>query len=769
MAETLELAKEAFATRNFDLAAEIYERRLTSGPDMKIYLALGDCYSKTGDFKKAFHAYTQAYKLGRVKPDQLKHLVDGLVDFMSTKGVELSLVPKMEHLDMFSCWTCRSLLVDPIVLPCGHVFCRKCLEKDGTKTCKKCKVVHYHLDLKKAKTNVVISGILDKLFFPEVNAVRLKTEGNKHFEERNFPNAITSYSKALEFAPNDHLLVSNRSHAYASLERYHEALADADIIIKLRPDWPKAYYRRGAALSGLNRHEEACLAFLQCLALDPMIATAKTALAKELHAILSPIEAGNLKQVELEQLMNPSPWMQLFSQREEHHLSAERIMRVKVMLKDTLVKAGMAEQNEPNAVKVTDLNVDSQQRCMSAPTSRSPSPHSSPCLSRRSASLAEDELVEGRTGSGRKRARECESDESHTESLIRSVQNKLARSLAEKKADDDKTSSVKNSEAPADVKETGRKPNVSLLSQDDIECSICSRLYYMPVGTACGHIFCRQCLDRCLDHSNFCPLCKSSLAEHLAERRQSVVETIEELITTYFSDQWQERKKSFEEEMSVLVNGGKDDQHEIPIFVCSLAYPTVACPLHVFEPRYRLMIRQSMESGTRKFGMCTATGNSEGEFADIGTMLEIRDVQYFADGRSIVDTIGGQRFRVISRGVREGYNTAKVRFMEDDPVAANDRDEVLAISKEVYDQSREWFQGLSMQQQTQITSHFGTFPRYDSENPLPPIGPNWAWWVTAILPLDPRAQVSIIRMTNLKERLVALKNVIQFLNRQRNK
>lgn len=28
------------------------------------------------------------------------------------------------------------------------------------------------------------------------------------------------------------------------------------------------------------------------------------------------------------------------------------------------------------------------------------------------------------------------------------------------------------------------------------------------------------------------------------------------------------------------------------------------CPLHVFEPRYRLMIRQCMESGRRQFGMC---------------------------------------------------------------------------------------------------------------------------------------------------------------------
>lgn len=35
-----------------------------------------------------------------------------------------------------------------------------------------------------------------------------------------------------------------------------------------------------------------------------------------------------------------------------------------------------------------------------------------------------------------------------------------------------------------------------------------------------------------------------------------------------------------------------------------MAYPTVPCPLHVFEPRYRLMIRRCMDTGTRQFGMC---------------------------------------------------------------------------------------------------------------------------------------------------------------------
>ena len=35
----------------------------------------------------------------------------------------------------------------------------------------------------------------------------------------------------------------------------------------------------------------------------------------------------------------------------------------------------------------------------------------------------------------------------------------------------------------------------------------------------------------------------------------------------------------------------KDDEEEmqklLPIFVCTLAFPGVPCPLHVFEPRHR--------------------------------------------------------------------------------------------------------------------------------------------------------------------------------------
>lgn len=49
-------------------------------------------------------------------------------------------------------------------------------------------------------------------------------------------------------------------------------------------------------------------------------------------------------------------------------------------------------------------------------------------------------------------------------------------------------------------------------------------------------------------------------------------------------------------------------------------------------------------------------------------MLEVRDVKFFPDGRSVVDTIGMSRFKVLSHGQRDGYNTAKIEYLMDKKV-----------------------------------------------------------------------------------------------------
>lgn len=128
------------------------------------------------------------------------------------------------------------------------------------------------------------------------------------------------------------------------------------------------------------------------------------------------------------------------------------------------------------------------------------------------------------------------------------------------------------------------------------------RLFYEPVTTPCGHTFCLKCLERCLDHNPLCPLCKEKLSEFLASRTYKKTVLTEELIVRYLPEELSERKKVYEEEMKELSNLNKD----VPIFVCTMAFPTIPCPLHVFEPRYRLMIRRCMETGTKQFGMCLA-------------------------------------------------------------------------------------------------------------------------------------------------------------------
>lgn len=40
-------------------------------------------------------------------------------------------------------------------------------------------------------------------------------------------------------------------------------------------------------------------------------------------------------------------------------------------------------------------------------------------------------------------------------------------------------------------------------------------------------------------------------------------------------------------------------------------------------------------------------------------------MEFFADGRSVVDSIGKRRFKVIQHSQRDGYNTADIEYIED--------------------------------------------------------------------------------------------------------
>ena len=108
----------------------------------------------------------------------------------------------------------------------------------------------------------------------------------------------------------------------------------------------------------------------------------------------------------------------------------------------------------------------------------------------------------------------------------------------------------------------------------------------------------------------------------------------------------------------------------LPLFPLStVLFPGALLPLHVFEPRYRLLVRRCLER-ERPFGVVLIrTGEEVGSDADpyaIGTEARIVGVTPLPDGRSYIVTRGERRFAVdqlISDA--EPYLVGRVRYLSE--------------------------------------------------------------------------------------------------------
>ena len=74
-------------------------------------------------------------------------------------------------------------------------------------------------------------------FSPQAN--QLKTEGNTALKDDRPDEAIRLYSEAIDLDPDNHILHSNRSAAYAKTAKYDLALKDAERTVELKPNWFK--------------------------------------------------------------------------------------------------------------------------------------------------------------------------------------------------------------------------------------------------------------------------------------------------------------------------------------------------------------------------------------------------------------------------------------------------------------------------------------------------------------------------------------------------
>lgn len=120
-----------------------------------------------------------------------------------------------------------------------------------------------------------------------------KEKGNAEFKVGNYAQAIIHFSNAIELDAS-HVLFSNRSACYCGLKKYEEALADASKCIEIKGDWGKGYGRKGAALHGLGRFDQAIAAYEKGLDVEPGLAMLTKGLEDAKHEAERDQGAGGL-------------------------------------------------------------------------------------------------------------------------------------------------------------------------------------------------------------------------------------------------------------------------------------------------------------------------------------------------------------------------------------------------------------------------------------------------------------------------------------------
>ncbi|XP_031158371.1 LON peptidase N-terminal domain and RING finger protein 1 isoform X1 [Sander lucioperca] len=524
---------------------------------------------------------------------------------------------------------------------------------------------------------------------------KTKCQIQEKLKANELMEALRIANEALHLVPDDQSLKVYRAEANWGLMRFSDALTDLDYLCCLRPSWTEGFFRKGTVLLELGQQTDALIQFYRCL---------------KLHADFVP---------------------------------------AKSQIKKILEAEGMAVPDEASCI----LQLVSEYL-------KGPCPITSVSDSQGPSHPEGFKHLCGDEGKGRREVHQVSwgskvKHDTGTECCL-----SLCQAVSFLPAAEEDEEMMMRKEDGHGKGENGhsREKRLSVLTVSDFECPLCIRLFFEPVTTPCGHTFCRNCIERSLDHNLRCPLCKQPLQEFFKNRKYNPTVLLQDIMARLFPSQLAERKQVHDAEMAELSNLTKD----IPIFVCTVAYPGLPCPLHIFEPRYRLMMRRCMETGTKKFGMCSYE-HGKG-FADYGCMLEIHSLELLPDGRSFVDAVGGSRYKVLKRGQRDGYHTADIEYLEDLKVDGSELELLESLHDSVYQQAQDWYQRLGSRIREQINRQYGIMPDKEENIQASSNGPAWCWWLLSVLQLDPAYQTTVLSLTSLKDRLGHLRLVLEYFS-----
>lgn len=190
---------------------------------------------------------------------------------------------------------------------------------------------------------------------------------------------------------------------------------------------------------------------------------------------------------------------------------------------------------------------------------------------------------------------------------------------------------------------------------------------------------------------------------------------------------------------------------EVPLFpVHTVLFPGASLRLHVFEDRYRLLIKRCLDT-QEPFGVVLIRNGAEvGNPAEpfmVGTKVQIESVFEYEDGRFDIQIRGEDRFRVRRLDESQPYLVGYAEPVDDEPAATSvDYEPLMERAREAF---RTLIRQIYAQTEIEVTVSF------------PPDALGLSFALANYLPIDNRHKQRLLETTDTYERLSELVDLVE--------
>jgi Lon protease-like protein len=197
---------------------------------------------------------------------------------------------------------------------------------------------------------------------------------------------------------------------------------------------------------------------------------------------------------------------------------------------------------------------------------------------------------------------------------------------------------------------------------------------------------------------------------------------------------------------------GVERLEELPIFpLATVLFPGAILPLHIFEERYKQMMRHAVENGGL-FGLSYRSDASVGdetppEIGSIGCVAKIHAVMPLDQGKMNVISTGIVRYRILSLRQAEPFIVAKVEPFIDDLEPGADLNRIF---DEMAGMCREFLEAA------QALDESGGVPGQE----LPEDPEAFSLLISSALPIDNDAKQTLLEITSTRSRLSRLRHYV---------